>query len=127
MCRHSARQILGIGLLSLQSAGCATLGGQEARSLVPTPYVTRTGPYVVSTNTPIAADAPAIRQLQSLQSQLGSSLGLRNDPTATPVEVYILDDRDAFIHFLKFYYPELPPRRAFFLARGDWRVVYTYF
>ena len=31
-----------------------------------------------------------------------------------------------FEHFLKFYYPELPPRRAFFLAKGTQRVVYTY-
>ena len=31
-----------------------------------------------------------------------------------------------FAHFLKFYYPELPPRRAFFLAQGTRRVVYTY-
>ena len=37
---------------------------------------------------------------------------------AEPVEIYVLDDRNAFAHFLKFYYPELPPRRAFFLARG---------
>ena len=33
---------------------------------------------------------------------------------------------NAFAHFLKFYYPELPPRRAFFLAQGSQRVVYTY-
>src|SRR4029077_19379610 len=28
--------------------------------------------------------------------------------------------------FLMFYYPELPPRRAFFLAQGSRRVVYTF-
>lgn len=38
----------------------------------------------------------------------------------------MLNDRNAYTHFLKFYYPELPPRRAFFLAQGDRRVVYTY-
>ena len=43
-----------------------------------------------------------------------------------PVEVYILNDREAFMHFLQFYYPELPPRRAFFMAQGQRRVVYTY-
>ena len=46
--------------------------------------------------------------------------------TTEPVEIYVLDDRNAFAHFLKFYYPELPPRRAFFLAQGSQRVVYTY-
>jgi hypothetical protein len=44
-----------------------------------------------------------------------------------PVEVYILKDRESFNHFLMFYYPELPQRRAFFLAQGSRRVVYTYF
>jgi hypothetical protein len=43
-----------------------------------------------------------------------------------PVEIYVLSDRNAYGHFLKFYYPELPPRRAFFLAQGERRVVYTY-
>ena len=43
-----------------------------------------------------------------------------------PVEIYVLDSRNAFAHFLKFYYPDLPPRRAFFLAQGRQRVVYTY-
>ena len=43
-----------------------------------------------------------------------------------PVEIYVLDNRQDFDHFLKFYYPELPPRRAFFLAKGTQRFVYTY-
>ena len=43
-----------------------------------------------------------------------------------PVEIYVLDDRNAFEHFLKFYFPELPPRRAFFLSQGRERVVYTF-
>ncbi len=43
-----------------------------------------------------------------------------------PIEVYILNDRQDFEHFLKFYYPELPPRRAFFIAKGSQRVVYTF-
>ncbi len=51
---------------------------------------------------------------------------MRLDPATGPIEIYILDDRAAFDHFLKFYYPELPSRRAFFLAQGDRRVVYTY-
>ena len=44
----------------------------------------------------------------------------------SPVEIYVLDNRQDFDHFLKFYYPELPSRRAFFLAKGTQRLVYTY-
>ena len=42
------------------------------------------------------------------------------------MEIYVLDNRQDFDHFLKFYYPELPHRRAFFLAKGTQRLVYTY-
>ena len=42
------------------------------------------------------------------------------------MQIYVLDNREDFDHFLKFHYPELPHRRAFFLAKGDERLVYTY-
>ena len=106
-------------------AGCSTLSPQ-GKTLVPTRFQTRTGPYAVFTNGPLDADTPAIRHLSSLQHELERSLGWRVDPEQAPVEVYILDDGEAFSHFLKFHYPDLPPRRAFFLAQGERRVVYTF-
>src|SRR4051795_11506476 len=106
-------------------SGCATLG-EQGQPLVPTKYQTRIGPYAVFTGAPMAPDAPAIRHLQSLDHQLQTTLNLRIDPADNPIEVYVLSDRKAFTHFLTFYYPELPPRRAFFLAQGPRRVVYTF-
>lgn len=106
-------------------AGCATIG-EQSQSLVPTQYRTRTGPYAVFSNFPIAADAPAIRSLHSLENDVEAHLGVRVKSDEPPVEVYILNDRQSFAHFLQFYYPELPPRRAFFLAQGTQRVVFTY-
>jgi hypothetical protein len=107
--------------------GCATLGGDPGQPLVPSRYQTRTGPFTVYTNHPIAPDCSAVRSLQGLERDLGSALDLRVPADQPPVEVYILRDREAFSHFLTFYYPELPPRRAFFLAQGPRRVVYTYY
>src|SRR5262249_27855012 len=118
-----------LGLLAIVGfAGCATLGGggDQAQALVPTRYQTRTGPYAVFSNFAIAPDAPAIRSLHSLENDIASNLGVRIDSDQPPVEVYILNDRQSFTHFLKFYYPELPPRRAFFLAQGTQRVVFTF-
>ncbi|MCA1686089.1 MAG: hypothetical protein LC745_08915, partial [Planctomycetia bacterium] len=106
--------------------GCATLGGDPGQPLVPTRYETRTGPFSVYTNMPVAADAPSIRCLGALERDLAGGLGLRVPPEGPPVEIYILRDRDTFTHFLTFYYPELPPRRAFFLAQGPRRVIYTF-
>ncbi|MBV8315755.1 MAG: hypothetical protein JOZ53_12515, partial [Planctomycetaceae bacterium] len=61
-------------LAALSVAGCATIEPQ-AQSLVPTRYQTRTGPYAVFTNFPIAADAPAIRSLQALERDIEANLG----------------------------------------------------
>jgi hypothetical protein len=73
------------------------------------------------------ADEPqAVDCLRALERDLKQHLNFRPSVQSEPVEIYVLDDRNAFAHFLKFYYPELPPRRAFFLAQGDHRVVYTY-
>ncbi|HMF37156.1 MAG TPA: hypothetical protein VKF17_10970 [Isosphaeraceae bacterium] len=111
--------------LCLLPIGCATLG-DRGRALVPTRYQVRTGPFLVYSSTPIPADSPAIRCLHSLETDLSSRLNYHARPDEEPVEIYVLNDRNAYTHFLKFYYPELPPRRAFFLSQGERRVVYTY-
>ena len=113
-------------LAALAVVGCATLGGDPGQPLVPTRFETRTGPFAVFTNTAIPADAPEIRSLRSLERDLTTSLGIRVAPDGPRIEVYILKDREAFTHFLTFYYPELPPRRAFFLAQEPRRVIYAF-
>lgn len=105
--------------------GCATLG-DRGKTLVPTRNPVRTGSFILFSNVPMAEDAPAVRCLRALERDLTQHLAFQPPAGEDPVEIYVLDDRDAFAHFLRFYYPELPPRRAFFLAQGQDRVVYTY-
>lgn len=107
------------------SASCATLTDQGQR-LVPTRYQIRTGPFVIFSNFPMTDDPPAVRCLQALERDMTKHLDFRPRSDDDLVEIYVLDDRNAFIHFLKYHFPELPPRRAFFLAQGKDRVVYTY-
>lgn len=106
--------------------GCQTLGDRRAAPLIPTRTVARAGPYRVWTHDPMPADDPALVQLNALQRRLETDLALRTDAERTPIDIFVLKDRPAFEHFLTFYYPDLPPRRAFFLARDDRRTVYTY-
>jgi hypothetical protein len=113
-------------LTTLGLLGCATLVGESGQPLVPTRFQTRTGPFAIYTSTPITPDASAIRCLGQLERDVKETLGLSVPDDVPPVEVYVLKDREAFSHFLKFYYPELPPRRAFFLAQGPRRVVYAF-
>jgi len=112
-------------LLLLSLASCATLS-ERGQPLVPTRYHLRTGPFIIFSNFLLTDDPPAVRCLQALERDMNRHLDFRPRLDDDPVEIYVLDDRNAFAHFLKFYYPELPPRRAFFLAQGSQRVVYTY-
>jgi hypothetical protein len=116
---------LGAIALLLSSTSCATLS-DRGKPLVPTRYQLRSGPFIIFSNFPMADDPPALRCLQALERDMKQHLDFAPRMDAEPVEIYVLDDRNAFAHFLKFYYPELPPRRAFFLAQGSQRVVYTY-
>ena len=111
--------------LPLLAASCATLS-DHGQPLVPTRYQLRTGPFVIFSNFPMTDDPPAVRCLQALERDIEKNLDFRPRVDDNPVEIYVLDDRNAFAHFLRFYYPELPPRAAFFLAKGSQRVVYTY-
>lgn len=117
--------ILWLGTALILS-GCATMGGGQMRSLVPTRHEAKVGPFSVRTNFALPADAPALRQLAALERQVEATLGVRVDPRSAPIEVYILDNRESFSRFLEFHHPEFPPRRAFFLAQNNQRVVYTY-
>ncbi len=86
----------------------------------------RTGPFVIYSNTGATGEAPAVRCLEALERDAGRELGFRPSANQSPVEIYVLDSREDFDHFLRFYYPELPTRRAFFIAMGSQRLVYTY-
>ena len=100
--------------------------GARPNSLVPTRHVLDAGPYRIATNKPLTTDDPAVGGLIALEKQVGRTLDLPTPTELTPIEIYILDDRATFNHFLKYYYPELPPRRAFFFAQGERRVIYAY-
>jgi hypothetical protein len=107
------------------ASGCATTSARNP-SLIPTRTRVDAGPFAIYTNSALDSSSPVALQLLALRDELHTELGLADDPSHRPIEVYILDDRSTFRHFLTFYYPELPPRRAFFFAQGDRRVVYAY-
>lgn len=119
------RPLLAVTLLAASAAGCATLG-ERGRQLVPTNHKFRAGPFLISSDFELKADSPVVLGLKSLEGEVARSLDLDDTTADAVIEIYILNDRESFSHFLKFYYPELPSRRAFFMARDGSRVVYTY-
>ncbi len=112
-------------LLVVSTASCSTIS-ERTQPLVPTRHQVRTGGFILFSNFPLKEDPPVVSVLEALERDLAQHLDFRPRVDDDPVEIYVLDDKSSFIHFLKFYYPELPPRRAFFLAQGNQRVVYTY-
>ncbi len=112
----------------LMMLGCASLRESE-RPLLPTAHTTVVGPFAVHASVPLAADSTVPRTLRDVEREVGEQLGATADASradVAPVDVYILDDREKFAYFLKFHYPELPPRRAFFVADGTQRSIYAY-
>jgi hypothetical protein len=107
-------------------SGCAGLDRRSGQSLLPSRCLTQAGPYRIWTHQPPPPDDPLIDELRDLERSLDRQLAVRVDPTNSPINIFVLADRGAFDTFLKFYYPELPARRAFFLAKGPTRNVYAY-
>src|SRR5207302_7657065 len=58
---------------------------------------------------------PIFQELTDLREQVYKELRL--PPSSTKVLVYLFEDKDKYDRFMKAKYPELPRRRAFFLAQ----------
>jgi hypothetical protein len=90
----------------------------------------RISQFVFYSDTPIKANAPLFQELSDLRELLYRDLKL--PPSNNIVQVYLFDDQDKYERFMKFRYPELPRRRAFFIAQPrvaggtEDLLVYTY-
>ena len=73
---------------------------------------------------------PLFRELADLRDQVFKELQL--PPSNVPIQVYIFENRDRYERFMSAKYPDLPRRRAFFVAQAhtvggpEDLLVYTY-
>src|SRR5947209_377278 len=78
----------------------------------------------------IQRDLPLFRDLGQLRGEVYEQLSL--SPSNTLIHIYLFDDRDRYERFMKSRYPDLPRRRAFFVAQphnvggAEDLLVYTY-
>ena len=78
----------------------------------------------------IPRDQPLFAELAQLRDQVQKELLL--PPGDSVVQVYLFEDRPRYERFMKETYPDLPPRRAFFVAQprsiggAEDLLVYTY-
>ena len=96
----------------------------------PTKNSLRVSQFYFHADFELKADLPLFKELEALRDQIYKELQL---PAAnTIVQVNIFEDRNKYERFMKARYPELPKRRAFFVAQprsvgaGEDLLVFTY-
>jgi hypothetical protein len=96
----------------------------------PSAYSFRIAPYVFLSDFEIERDQPLFRELARLRDQVHKELLL---PGGTAeVRVYLFETKERYERYMKCQYPQLPTRRAFFIAGpravggGEELLVWTY-
>lgn len=75
----------------------------------------RVSQYVFFADFDLKKDDPLFAELSELREQVVRDLQL--PPTNSVIQVYLFDDRDHYERFMRVRYPDLPKRRAFFVAQ----------
>jgi len=97
---------------------------------LPSKSTLRTSQYFFTSDVELKSDNPLFAELGELREQVIRELQLPQSNTI--VQVYLFEDRDRYDRFMKVRYPDLPKRRAFFVAQprtvggGDELLVYTF-
>lgn len=129
--------LVGTALLAL--AGCSSLplnsmGGArpdfEAIPGTPTKHSFRVSQFVFYADFEVQRSSPLFRELSALREQVFKELQL--PPSGNLVQVYLFEDKERYERFMQLKYPDLPKRRAFFVAQprrlggSEDLIVYTY-
>jgi hypothetical protein len=97
---------------------------------LPSRYCLRIAPYAFQSDVEIQREQPLFKDLASLRDQVYKELLL--PPGASQIQVYLFENRERYEEYIQWRYPELPPRRAFFVAQPrtmggtEDLLVYTY-
>jgi hypothetical protein len=136
--RKSALQLAVTSALLLL-AGCNTLRlfslnpDRPDRDLLPDRLSKRSfrvSQFVFQADFDVPRNLPIFQELANLREQVYRDLQL--PPSGTLVKVQLFEDRDHYERFMQAKYPDLPKRRAFFVAQphalggGEDLLVYTY-
>jgi hypothetical protein len=127
------------GLAFLALAGCSslplnTMGGArpdfEAIPGAPTKHSFRVSQFVFHADFEVQKNSPLFRELGAMREQVFKELQL--PPSSNLVQVYLFEDKERYERFMQLKYPDLPKRRAFFVAQPrrlggqEDLIVYTY-
>ncbi len=108
-------------LSALAGGGCAGLW--TTRLTLPAGHTVVRDQLVVHSDFPLAASHRLLEELVARRMDLKSRLGIPISEEA--IHVYLFDDADRFRRFVCLYYPDFPPRRAYFLETDTRLQVYA--
>lgn len=103
---------------------------KDATAGTPGKHSYRLAPYVFLADFDIPRNSPVLKDLASLRDQVYKELRLT--PSSNIIQVYLFADREKYEKFMEAKYPDLPRRRAFFVAQprrlgnAEDLLVYTY-
>jgi hypothetical protein len=101
-----------------------------ATPAAPSKYSFRVAPYIFLSDFEVPHDQPLFQELAGMRDQIYKELQL--PPGNAVVQVYLFEDHDRYKRFMESRYPDLPERRAFFIAQpraiggGEDLNVYTF-
>jgi hypothetical protein len=96
----------------------------------PSKHVLRVSQFIFLSDVELRRDHPMFKDLANLREQVNRDLRL--PPSNTEVFVYLFEGKDRYEKFMKAKHPELPTRRAYFIAQprrlggAEDLMVYTY-
>jgi hypothetical protein len=104
---------------------------EKDAAVEPSKFTARVSQYAFHSDFELKRDLPLFQELGELRDQVYRELQL---PEASSlVQVFIFETRDRYERFMRVKYPDLPKRRAFFVAQphssaaaGEDLLVYTY-
>jgi hypothetical protein len=110
------------GLLSAMPFGCTSLNiapvtptaTREPPPPLPGKRTIRVSQFVFLSDFELSRDLPLFKDLANLREQIHKELQI---PVSTAIiQVYLFEDRERYESFMRARYPDLPRRRAFFVA-----------
>lgn len=139
--RHVGRSLVWAGLCWTALVGChlfPTLPAPSERAEkereplpgAPSKYSFPVSQFVFVADFEVPRNLPIFKELSELREQVYKELRL--PPSNTKVFVYLFEDQERYERFMRSKYPELPKRRAFFVAQPrrlggtEDLLVYTY-
>ncbi len=109
--------------LLLSTVGCKT--PQKTFTVERPARNTVNGPgFAIHSNFPIRNGAPLVRELEELRKEIQTTLKLPEQ--RDPVAVYLFADQEAYRRYMHATWPNLPPRRAYFVGTSRELAVYSF-